>query len=88
MYVWNSEDEWERQKYLSAFEQGMVVGARGLCQDLLHCWVFHAQQFTMCIKNGPPPKGHPANMTQLWKALMSTWAHTSVERFRHLIESY
>jgi hypothetical protein len=33
VYVCHSEDEWER-KYLSAFEQGMVVGARrtGLCQ--------------------------------------------------------
>ena len=45
------------------FEQGMVVGARrtGLCQELQHCWVFHAKQFLVCIKNGPTPKGHPAN---------------------------
>ena len=36
-----------KKKYLSAFEQGMVVGARrnGLCQELQRCWVFHAQQF-------------------------------------------
>ena len=29
-------------KYLSAFEQGMVVGARrtGFCQELQRCWVF------------------------------------------------
>ena len=48
---------------LSSFEQGMVVGARhtGLCQEQQRCWVFHAQQFPMCIKNGPLPKGHPAN---------------------------
>ena len=28
-------------------EQGMVVGARrtSLCNELLRCWVFHAQQF-------------------------------------------
>jgi hypothetical protein len=47
--------------------QGMVVGARGtgLRQELQLCWVFHAQQFPVCIKNGPPPKGHPANLTQL-----------------------
>ena len=35
-------------------------------------WVFHAQQFPVCIKNGPPLKGHPANLTQLWEALEST----------------
>jgi hypothetical protein len=65
------------------FEQGMVVGARGtgLCQELQHCWVFHTQQFAMCIKNGPPPKGHPTNWTQLWEALESTWASIPVERF-------
>ena len=26
-------------------------------------------RFPVCIKNGPPPKRHPANLTQLWKAL-------------------
>ena len=41
----------------------------------------------MCIKNGPPPKGHPANLTQLWEALESTWASILVEHFRHLVES-
>jgi hypothetical protein len=29
--------------------------------------------------NGPPPKGHPANLTQLWEALESTWASIPVE---------
>ena len=51
------------------------------------CWAFHTQQFPVCIKNGPPPKGHPANLTQLWEALESTWASIPVERFRHLVES-
>ena len=52
-----------KTKYLSVFERGMVVGARrtGLCQELQRCWVFHAQQFPVCIKNGPPSKEHPAN---------------------------
>ena len=61
-------------KYLSAFEWGMVVGARrtSLCQKLQQCWVIHAQQFLVCFKNGPPPKGHPDNFTQLWEALEST----------------
>ena len=53
-----------KTKDLSAFERGMVVGARltGLCQERHRCWVIHAQQFPMCMKNGPPPKGHPANL--------------------------
>ena len=29
----------------------------------------------------------PANLTQPWEALESTWANTSVELFRHLVES-
>ena len=55
----------DKTKDLSAFEWGMVEGARhtSLCQELQRCWVFHAQQFPVCIKNGPPPKGHPANLT-------------------------
>ena len=45
---------------ISDFELSMVVGARGtgLCQELQRCFVFHAQQFPVCIKNGPPAKGH------------------------------
>ena len=33
-----------KTKDLSAFERGMVVGARhtGLCQELQRCWVFHS----------------------------------------------
>ena len=66
-----------KTKYSSAFERCMVVGARR--QELQHCWVFHAQQFPVCIKNGGPSKGHPANLTQLWEALESTWASITVE---------
>jgi hypothetical protein len=75
-----------KRNHLSGFERVMVVGARrtGLCQDLQRYWVFHAEQFPVCIKNGPPPKGHPANLTQLWEALESTWASIPVERFWHL----
>ena len=78
-----------KTKYLSAFERGMVVDARhtSLCQELQCCWVFHAQLLPVSIKNGSPPKGHPANLTQLWEALESTWASIPVERFRHLVES-
>ena len=56
-----------KTKDVSILEQVMVVGARrtGLCQELQRSWIFHTQQFPVCIKNGPPPKGHPANFTQL-----------------------
>jgi hypothetical protein len=57
------------------------------CQELQRWWVFHAQQFPVCIKNGPPPKEYPANLTQLWEALESTWASITMECFRHLAES-
>jgi hypothetical protein len=74
VYECHSEGEWARQKDLSAFEWGMVVGARriGLCQALQCCRAFHTKQFPVYIKNGPPPKGHPDNLTQLWEALEST----------------
>jgi hypothetical protein len=74
---------------LITFEQGMVVGARltGLCLELHRYWVFHTRQFSVCIKNGPPPKWHPAILTQLCEALESTWASIPMERFRHLVES-
>jgi hypothetical protein len=39
------------------------------------------------MKNGPPPKEHPDNLTQLWKALESTWAIITVECFQHLVMS-
>ena len=65
------QSEWARQ---SAFERGMVVDARliSLCQELQRCWVFHAQLFPVCFKNGPPPKGKAANLTHLWEVLEST----------------
>ena len=60
VYVCHSEGEWARQL-------GMVVGGRciSLCQEWQRCWIFDTQQFPVCIKNGPPLKGHPANLTQL-----------------------
>lgn len=56
-------------------------------QERQRFWVFHAQQFPVCIKNGSPPNGHPAILTQLWEALKSTWVSIPVERFRRLVES-
>jgi hypothetical protein len=80
-----------KTKDFSAFEQGVVVCARRTClfKELQRCWLFHTQQFPVCIKNGPPTKGHTANLTQLWEALESreAWASISVERFQHLVES-
>ena len=88
MYVCHSEGEGARQD-LSDFEQGMVVGACApVCVKNCHgAGFFHAQQFPVCIKNGPTPKGHPVNLTQLWEALESTWASIPVERFQHLVKS-
>ena len=40
----------------------------------------------VCIKKGPPPKGHPVNLTQLWEALEPRWASIPVDCFRHLVE--
>ena len=56
---------------VSVFERGMVVGPKRTClyQELQRRWVFHAQQFPVCIKNDPPPKGHPAILSQLLKGL-------------------
>jgi hypothetical protein len=70
-----------KTKDLGAFERGMVVGARctGLCQELQRYWVFHAQQFPVCIKNGPSPKRHQANSTHQWEALESTWVSIPVQ---------
>ena len=68
VYVCHLEGQRARQ---SAFELDMVVGAMqtSLCQELQRCWVFHAQQFRVCIKSGPLSEGHQTNLTQLWKAL-------------------
>ena len=73
-----------KTKDLSAFEQSNVVpdALVGVCQK-----VFHTQQFPVCIKYGPQSKRHPANLTQLWEALESTWASIPIECFRHLVES-
>ena len=79
-----------KTKYLSAFEQGMVVGARRTNLSVSRTATllgFYAQQFPVCIKNGPPQKGHPATLTQLRDTLESTWASIPVECFQHLVES-
>jgi hypothetical protein len=41
----------------------------------------------MCTKKGPPPKGHPSHLTQLWEILAPTRTSIPVELFRHLVES-
>ena len=77
-----SEREWARQN--NEVRLNGVVGARrtDLCQELQRCWDFHVHQFPVCIKNGPPPKQQPANLTLLWEALASI----PVECFQHLLE--
>jgi hypothetical protein len=88
VYVCQSEPEWARQT-IEVPLNGVIrcQAHRFECQELQRCWVFHAQQFPVCIKNGPPPKGHRANLTQQWEELESTWASIPVEHFRHLGES-
>ena len=68
----------------SAVERGMVVGAPVCLKNCNAAGVFHKQHFPVCIKNGPPSKGPPANLIQQWEALESSWASIPVERFRHL----
>jgi hypothetical protein len=61
---------------VSAFERGMVVGARCIGLSVSRTATlpgfFHAQQLPLCIKNGPPPKRHPAILAQLWEPLETT----------------
>ena len=87
VYVCHSEGEWASPKI--EVPLNWVVGARrtGLCQELQRCWVFHGQKCPVCIKNDPPLKGHPANLTQLWEALQSKWASSPMEPFQHMVES-
>ena len=56
--------------------------AHRLCQELQHCWVFHTQQFPVCIRKGPTPKGHPANLTTVG----SIGVNIPVERFQRVVE--
>ena len=81
--------EWARQHILKCLWTGNEVPGTPVwvCQELQRCWVYHAQQLLVYIKNGPLHKGHPVNLTQLWVALESTWASIPVERLRYLVES-
>jgi hypothetical protein len=59
----------------------IVVGARwtSLCQELQSSWDFCGQQFPLCIKNSPPPKGHPASAhPSNWCVCVSILALSSV----------
>jgi hypothetical protein len=69
-----------KTKDLSAFERGMVVGARrtGLCQELQSWWVFMFNSFLRVSRT---------IHHKLWKALESTQASIPVERFRNLVEN-
>ena len=62
-----------KTKDLSAFEWGLVVGARRTGLSVSRT-ATHTQQFLMCIKNGPPPKGHPADMT-VWSISVNMGQH-------------
>ncbi|XP_064807815.1 carnitine O-palmitoyltransferase 1, liver isoform-like isoform X1 [Oncorhynchus masou masou] len=65
-------DRWFDKSFtLIAYKNGKL----GLNAE--HSWadapiIGHMWEFPVCIKDGPPSKGHPANLTQLWEALEST----------------
>ena len=72
-----------KTKNVSAFERGMkVVGVLFCVKNCNAAGFFLTQQIPVCIKNVPPTKGHPANLTQLWEASESTWASIPVEHFQ------
>jgi hypothetical protein len=76
-----------KTKYCSAFERGMVVGARhtGLSVSRTATLLGFSLSNIPCVyQEWSTSKRHPANMTQLWEALESTWASITVE---HLVES-
>jgi hypothetical protein len=53
-----------KTKDFIAFEWGMVVDARRTVLSVSRTAPLLG--FSHCIKYWPPPKGHPANLTQLW----------------------
>jgi hypothetical protein len=68
-----------KTKDLGAFEWGMVVGASVDFSRTAMLLGFSLS--TVSYVCGPPPKGHPANLTQLWEALESTLASIPVKCF-------
>jgi hypothetical protein len=65
---------------LSTFELGMVVGARRTSVSRTATLLgFSHSTVSRVYQDGPPPKGHPANLIQQWEALESTWASIPVE---------
>ena len=63
----------DKTKYLRAFEQGMVVGARQFVSRTATLLGYACSTVSRVYENGHP-NGHPANLTQLWEASESTWA--------------
>jgi hypothetical protein len=68
-----------KTKYLSVFELGGRCQAHWFeCVKNCNAAGLFMLNSILCIKNGSPPKGHPATLTQLWEALESTWASIHV----------
>ena len=59
-----------KTKDLSAFERGMVVGARRTGLSVSSCWVFHAQQFTCVWGMGH----HPKDIQPTWHICGKHWS--------------
>jgi hypothetical protein len=58
-----------KTKYLSAFEWGMVVGARYTGFSVSRTAMLLGFSGSTVLRQ----VGHPTNLTQLWEALESTW---------------
>ena len=91
VYVCHSEGEWARHKI---YCKCLWTGYGSRCQA--HRFAsrtemqlgFSTLNSFMCVSRMVcRPKGHLANLTQLWEALKSTWASIPVEHFWHLVYS-
>jgi hypothetical protein len=76
-----------KTKDLSAFETGMVVGAKrtGLCKELQRCWVFHTTVSRVCQEWSTTQR--TSSQLDTREAVESTWGSIPAERFQHLVES-
>ena len=73
-----------KTKYLSAFEQGMVVGAWRISNA---AGFFTLNSFLCVSRMVHHPKDIQWTWQKLWDALESTWASIPGERFQHLEDS-
>jgi hypothetical protein len=71
VYVCNSEGEWARQK-IDVPLNGVWKANRFECVKNCNVAGFSHSTVSRVFQEWSPPKGYPANLTQLWEALKST----------------